>query len=120
MGEWRPDRRDRQLDCRAAYQRSGGPAARQAPRPDSVPGRGRAPYGCRQRSGGVMLRPSFAIALRQRDVRTLLGAFFVDETCSWGYTVVLAAYAYERTGSTGWIAVIACTRWITGLIVSGA
>ncbi len=65
-------------------------------------------------------RRGFAGVLRQRDLRILLGAFFVDETCSWGYTVVLAAYAYERTGGTGWIAVIACTRWITGLIVSGA
>ncbi len=61
----------------------------------------------------------FAATLRHRDMRYVLGAYVVDDTASWGYTVVLAAYAYGRTGSTGWIALIACTRWIVGLLVSG-
>ncbi len=61
----------------------------------------------------------FAATLRHRDMRYVLGAYVVDDTASWGYTVVLAAYAYGRTGSTGWIALIACTRWIVGLVVSG-
>src|SRR4051812_12535748 len=52
-------------------------------------------------------------------MRYVLGAYVIDDTASWGYTVVLAAYAYGRTGSTGWIALIACTRWIVGLLVSG-
>jgi MFS family permease len=61
----------------------------------------------------------FAATLRHRDLRYVLGAYVVDDTASWGYSVVLAAYAYGRTGSTGWIALIACTRWIVGLVVSG-
>jgi MFS family permease len=61
----------------------------------------------------------FAATLRHRDMRYVLGAYVIDDTASWGYTVVLAAYAYGRTGSTGWIALIACTRWIVGLLVSG-
>lgn len=61
----------------------------------------------------------FVATLRHRDMRYVLGAYVVDDTASWGYSVVLAAYAYARTGSTGWIALIACTRWILGLLVSG-
>jgi MFS family permease len=61
----------------------------------------------------------FVATLRQRDMRYVLGAYVVDDTASWGYSVVLAAYAYGRTGSTAWIALIACTRWIVGLVVSG-
>ena len=61
----------------------------------------------------------FVAVLRQRDMRLVFGAYLIDDTASWGYSVVLAAYVYERTGSTGWIALVACTRWIAGLIVSG-
>jgi MFS family permease len=61
----------------------------------------------------------FVAVLRHRDMRFVLGAYLVDDTASWGYTVVLAAYVYGRTGSTGWIALIACTRWVIGLLVSG-
>lgn len=61
----------------------------------------------------------FVATLRIADMRYVLGAFVVDDTASWGYGVVLAAYAYARTGSTAWIAVIACTRWIVGLALSG-
>ena len=61
----------------------------------------------------------FVAVLRQRDMRYVFGAYIVDDTASWGYTVVLAAYVYARTGSTGWIALVACTRWVAGLIVSG-
>jgi MFS family permease len=52
-------------------------------------------------------------------MRYLFGAYVIDDTASWGYSVVLAAYVYERTGSTGWIALVACTRWVGGLIISG-
>lgn len=61
----------------------------------------------------------FVSVLRHRDMRLVLSAYLVDDTASWGYTVVLAAYVYARTGSTGWIALIACTRWIIGLLISG-
>jgi MFS family permease len=61
----------------------------------------------------------FVTVLRQRDMRFVLGAYLIDDTASWGYSVVLAAYAYERTGSTSWIALVACSRWIAGLFVSG-
>ena len=61
----------------------------------------------------------FVAVLRQRDMRYVFGAYVVDDTASWGYTVVLAAYVYARTGSTGWIALVACTRWVAGLVISG-
>ena len=61
----------------------------------------------------------FVAVLRQRDMRFVFGAYLIDDTASWGYSVVLAAYVYERTGSTGWIALVACTRWVAGLLVSG-
>ena len=61
----------------------------------------------------------FVSVLRHRDMRLVFGAYVVDDTASWGYTVVLAAYVYARTGSTGWIALIACTRWVIGLLISG-
>src|SRR3954467_1453210 len=61
----------------------------------------------------------FVTVLRQRDMRYLFGAYIIDDTASWGYSVVLAAYVYERTGSTGWIALVACTRWVGGVVVSG-
>jgi MFS family permease len=57
--------------------------------------------------------------LALRDMRYVLGAYVVDDTASWGYSVALAAYVYGRTGSTGWIAAVACTRWMAGLLVSG-
>ncbi len=61
----------------------------------------------------------FGATLRIRDMRFVLAAYVVDDTASWGYSVVLAAYAYQRTGSTGWIAFIACSRWVVGMVVSG-
>lgn len=56
-------------------------------------------------------------ALRHRDLRLMIIAFVIDETCSWSYSVVLAAYVFDRTGSPGWVAAILATRWITGMII---
>ena len=36
----------------------------------------------------------FVAVLRQRDMRFVFGAYLIDDTASWGYSVVLAAYVY--------------------------
>jgi MFS family permease len=64
-------------------------------------------------------RSRYGQALRSRDLRLILSAYVLDDTGSWAYNVVLAAYVFGRTGSPGWVAAVVSTRWITGVIVSG-
>lgn len=59
----------------------------------------------------------YASAFRSRDLRTLIGAFIVDGSASWAYNVVLIAYIFDRTHSTGWIAALYTVKWIVGMIV---
>jgi MFS family permease len=58
-------------------------------------------------------------ALRSRDLRTLIVAFFVDGAASWAYIVVLMAYIFERTHSTGWITALVTAKWIVGMLAGG-
>ena len=58
----------------------------------------------------------FRDALRQRDFRLLVAAYVVDALGSWAYSVVLAVYIFDRTGSTEWLAAAAASRWVTGLL----
>ena len=62
-------------------------------------------------------RGRFRDALRERDFRRLVTSYLVDETSSWAYSVVLAVYVFDRTGSVGWVAAVSSSRWVTGLIV---
>lgn len=58
----------------------------------------------------------YAAALGIRDLRLLIAAFVVDGAASWSYTVVIVAYLFDRTGSTGWITATVTVRWIVGLL----
>jgi MFS family permease len=59
----------------------------------------------------------FRDALRQRDFRLLAVAFIIDSLGSWAYSIVLAVYIFDRTHSTEWLAAVAASRWITGLLI---
>ncbi|MEY2452317.1 MAG: hypothetical protein QOD92_1891 [Acidimicrobiaceae bacterium] len=60
----------------------------------------------------------FRDALRSRDLKFLAGAFIIDGLGSWAYLTVLIVYVFERTGSTGWIALITASRWLPGLLMA--
>lgn len=62
-------------------------------------------------------RARFRDALAHRDYRVMVASFVVDAVGSWAYTVVLAVYLYERTGSTTVLALATAARWIPGLLV---
>jgi CRP-like cAMP-binding protein/predicted MFS family arabinose efflux permease len=59
----------------------------------------------------------FRDALRQRDFRLLAVSYIVDAMGSWSYSIVLAVYIFDRTHSTEWLASVAASRWITGLLM---
>jgi len=58
-------------------------------------------------------------ALQQRDFRLLVVAYIIDAVGSWAYSVVLAVYIFDRTHSPQWLAAVAASRWITGLLIGG-
>jgi MFS family permease len=68
---------------------------------------------------GKVKESKYGKALRIRDLRLLIGAFVVDGAASWSYTVVIVAYLFERTGSTGWVTAMVTVRWIVGLLCGG-
>ena len=57
--------------------------------------------------------------LGYRDFRLLVVAFLIDQIGSWAYSIVLAVYVYDRTGSSAWLAGVAASRWIPLLVVGG-
>lgn len=63
-------------------------------------------------------RARFRDALGHRDFRVMISSFLVDAIGSWAYSVVLAVYLYERTGSTTVLALAAASRWIPAVLVS--
>jgi MFS family permease len=74
-------------------------------RPESTPG------------AASSTRSRFRDALRVRDFRLLVVAYVVDALGSWAYSVVLAVYVFDRTHSTQWLAAVATSRWVVGLLV---
>lgn len=54
----------------------------------------------------------FRTVLLVRDLRLLLLAFTVDAVGGWAYNVVLVVYAYDRTGSTAWVAATTASSWV--------
>jgi MFS family permease len=60
----------------------------------------------------------FRDALAVRDFRTLVAAYMLDGIGSWAYSVVMLVYVYERTGSTGAVALTSAVRWLPGLVLS--
>ncbi len=55
-------------------------------------------------------RGGFRGALRHREYRLLLGAYAVSGTGNWCYTVALAVWALDRTGSSAWVSAILVAR----------
>lgn len=66
----------------------------------------------------MIKRGSYRSALRHRDLRMLLLALVISDTCSWSYTVALAVFAYEETHSAGWVAAVSLGRFVPALIFS--
>ncbi len=66
-------------------------------------------------SGSMFRR--FREPLRHRDFRLLIATFVIDALGSWAYSVVLAVYVFDRTHSTQWLAAVAASRWVTGLLI---
>ncbi len=64
-------------------------------------------------------RGRYRDALRQPDFARLVVATLVDQIGSWSYSVVLSVYVYQQTHSPAWIAAVAASRWIVGLLLSG-
>lgn len=60
----------------------------------------------------------YRAALRVADYRRLVSALSVSEIGSWAYNVGLAVFAFQRTGSPGWVAAASLTRFITALLIS--
>jgi MFS family permease len=44
-------------------------------------------------------------------------AYIIDALGSWAYSVVLAVYVFDRTHSTQWLAAVATSRWVVGLLI---
>ncbi|MFP5219326.1 MAG: MFS transporter [Actinomycetes bacterium] len=63
-------------------------------------------------------RARFRDALSHRDFRLLTASFVVDAVGSWAYSVVLAVYLYERTGSSTVVALSAASRWVPAVLCS--
>lgn len=52
--------------------------------------------------------------------RQVIGAIAVSAFGTWAYNVGIAVYAYERTHSAGWVAVVTVGRYIPALALSWA
>jgi MFS family permease len=59
-----------------------------------------------------MLNPArpLLVALRQRDLRLLLGGLAASQAGDWLYNLALLAFVYERTGSAAWVAITTAAR----------
>lgn len=61
---------------------------------------------------------SYGSALRQRDLRLLLGALTVSSTGSWAFNVGLFAFVFDRTHSVGWVGAAGAVRFVSALVFS--
>lgn len=61
----------------------------------------------------------YASALRHRDLRTLVLAFFVDGSATWSYNIVLIAYVFDRTHSAAWVTALVTVKWVVGMLCGG-
>jgi MFS family permease len=55
-------------------------------------------------------RSGFRAALRHRQYRLLLAAYAISGTGNWCYSVALAVWALDRTGSSAWVSAILVAR----------
>lgn len=63
-------------------------------------------------------RASYRAALRVRDLRLVLSALLIDQLGGWAYSAALTIYVWDRTHSTGLVAVSALTRMVPVLLFS--
>src|SRR5262249_51426527 len=57
-------------------------------------------------------------ALREHDFRRLCAAAAVSQIGDWLYNVALAVYAYEKTGSVGWVGALTLFRLIPYVLLA--
>ena len=57
-------------------------------------------------------------SLRHRDFAHLMGAFATSSIGSWAYSVALAVWLLEETGSPGWLAAATAARFVPALLLS--
>jgi len=65
------------------------------------------------RDGGGLLS-----SLRHRDFAWLMGAFGTSSIGTWAYSVGLAVWLLEETGSPGWVAASTAARFVPSLLLS--
>ena len=57
-------------------------------------------------------------ALRQRDLRLLLGGLVISATGSWAYNVALFGFIFARTHSLSWVGAAGLVRFVPSLLLS--
>lgn len=57
-------------------------------------------------------------ALKQRDLRLLLGGLIISATGSWAYNVALLGFVYARTHSLAWVGSAGLVRFVPALLFS--
>ncbi|MGI8723478.1 MAG: MFS transporter, partial [Geodermatophilaceae bacterium] len=63
-------------------------------------------------------RARYRDALRSRDYRLLITAFFIDSVGGWAYNVVLVVYVFDRTGSPAWISIFLAAGWVPKMLLA--
>ncbi len=61
---------------------------------------------------------AYRSALRQRDLRLLLGGLVTSATGFWAYSVALLGFVYGRTHSLGWVGAAGLARFVPALVFS--
>jgi CRP-like cAMP-binding protein/predicted MFS family arabinose efflux permease len=62
--------------------------------------------------------PSLFSSLKHRDYRLFIGAFTTSFIGSWAYSVALAVWLLDETGSAGWLAAATAARFAPALLTS--
>lgn len=52
------------------------------------------------------------------EMRRITAAIIVSALGTWSYNVAIAVYAYERTGSTAWVAAATVGRYVPALVIA--
>lgn len=71
--------------------------------------------------GGFLLERwsrAYRSALKQRELRLLLGGLLVSATGSWAYNVALLAFVFDRTRSLAWVGAAGLVRFVPALVLS--
>ncbi|MGH3472870.1 MAG: MFS transporter [Nocardioidaceae bacterium] len=63
-------------------------------------------------------KPGLTTSLRHRDFRLLMAALTASTIGSWAYSVALAVWIFNETGSAGWVGASTIGRFIPALLFS--